>query len=61
MKMLVRILIIFCAKRALKYEQISKMLLDQEGVNYIYAVGTMIVNRNAWLNRIKKLQEFINK
>ena len=56
---IIRMLIIFCAKRALKYDQMKQLLLNEEGVDYIYAVGTMVYNKERWLNRIHKLQEIV--
>lgn len=57
----VRLLIIYCSNRALKYDQMKQMLLDQEGIRFIYAVGTMVYNRNIWLNRIEWLSKTFGK
>ena len=58
--MFIRLLIIYCSKRALKYDQMRAMLLEQKGHRYIYAVGTMVWNRDIWLNRIKWLSKKID-
>lgn len=57
----IRLLIIYCTKRALKYDQMKQMLLEQEKLTYIYAIGTMIVNRDIWLNRVKWLSKTFGK
>ncbi len=54
---IIRLLIDFCCKKALKYEQRKEMLLKQEGFKYIYAVGSNVAHRDVWLKRIKKLQD----
>jgi hypothetical protein len=53
----IRLLIIYCSKRALKYDQMKAMLLEQEGLRFIYAVGTMVYNRNIWLKRVEWLSK----
>ena len=56
-----RKLIDICCKKALKYEQRKEMLLNQKGIEYIYAVGSNIYERDIWLKRVLKLQNWINK
>ena len=56
-----RRLIDICCKKALKYDLRKKMLLEQEGIKFIYAVGSNVVERDRWLKRIKLLQDWIGK
>lgn len=57
-----RFLMVFCAKRALKYEQMKDMLLAQDdSINYIYSVGTVVLERNKWLKRLLWLQNICKK
>ena len=56
-----RRLIDICCKKALKYDQRSEMLLKQEGLKYIYAVGSNAYERDKWLKRVVKLQNWIGK
>jgi len=58
---LVRQLINYCCKKALKYEQRKEMLLNQKGIEFIYAVGSNVCYRDVWLGRIKRLQLTINR
>jgi hypothetical protein len=58
---IIRNLIDFCCKKALKYELRKEMLVKQEGIRFIYAVGSNIYERDKWLSRIEKLQNTINK
>jgi hypothetical protein len=58
---IVRKLIDFCCKKAVKYELRKEMLVKQEGIRFIYAVGSNIYERDKWLNRIEKLQDIIGK
>jgi len=58
---IIRKLIDFCCKKALKYEFRKEMLVKQEGIRFIYAVGSNIYERDKWLNRIVKLQDIIDK
>ena len=58
---IIRVLINICCGQALKYEQRLRMLLSEEGVNYIYAVGCNICSRDMWLKRIVKLQSLRTK
>ena len=37
------------------------MLLNQKSIDYIYAVGSNVYERNIWLKRIQKLQNIIKK
>ncbi len=53
----IRMLINICCKQALKYNQRLEMLLSQEGVKYIYAVGCNACSRDMWLERVEKLQK----
>jgi len=54
----IRILLIaFCIKQALKYEQCEKMLLKRmDSVDLIYSVGVSVIRHNKWIERAKKLQ-----
>jgi len=56
-----RRLIDICCKKALKYDLRINMLLDQEGIKFIYAVGSNVVERDRWLKRIELLQNWIGK
>jgi hypothetical protein len=56
-----RRLIDICCKQALKYDLRKKMLLEQEGIKYIYAVGSNVYERDRWLKRIERLQDWIGK
>ncbi len=58
---IVRKLIDFCCKKAVKYELRKEILVKQEGIRFIYAVGSNIYERDKWLNRIEKLQNIIGK
>lgn len=58
---LIRIIIDVCCKYALKYELRLNMLLKQEDLKYIYAVGSNVIQRDKWLKRVVKLQNSINK
>jgi hypothetical protein len=58
---IVRKLIDYCCKRALRHEQRKEMLLSQKGIEFIYAVGSNDYDRDIWLNRIKYLQKMIRK
>ena len=58
---LVRLLIIYCTKKAEKYERLKQMLLAEEGVQYIYAVGTMEMNKRRWLRKVVWLQKIAHK
>lgn len=58
---LIRILMDVCCKYALKYELRVNMLLKQEDLKYIYVVGSSVIQRDMWLKRLVKLQNFINK
>ena len=58
---IVRKLIDYCCKRALRHEQRKEMLLSQKGIEFIYAVGSNVYDRDIWLNRIKYLQKTIRK
>lgn len=57
----IRILIIYCSKKALKYNQLKDLLMEQTKLDYIYAIGTMVVNRNKWLDRVKWLTKITKK
>ena len=56
-----RRLIDICCKKALKYDLRINMLLDQEGIKFIYSVGSNVVERDRWLKRIELLQNWIGK
>ena len=56
-----RKLIDICCKKALKYEQRKEMLLNQKGIEYIYAVGSNVYERDIWLKRVVRLQDWISK
>ena len=56
-----RRLIDICCKKALKYDLRINMLLDQEGIKFIYSVGSNVVERDRWLKRIELLQDWIGK
>lgn len=59
--MIIRLLIIFCAKKALKYQQMIVMFVNQENVDHIYATGTMVVHRDKWLKRVGFLEKILTK
>jgi hypothetical protein len=54
---LIRLLIIYCTKKAEKYGRLSECLLAESGYSYVYAIGTMEVKRKRWLRRVKWLLE----
>ena len=55
---LIHYMIIFCTKRVVKYQQSVDVLQNNDySLDYIYTIGLMIVKRDKWLNRIKKLQK----
>jgi len=56
-----RRLIDICCKKALKYDLRKEMLLEQEGLRFIYTVGSNIYERDRWLKRIERLQDWIGK
>ena len=58
---IVRNLIDFCCKKAVKYELRKEILVKQKGIRFIYAVGRNIYERDKWLIRIEKLQDIIGK
>ncbi len=58
---IVRRLIDICCKQALKYDQRRELLSKQQGLKYIYAIGSNVVQRDTWLKRIEWLQNSINK
>ena len=58
---IVRRLIDICCKQALKYDMRKQMLLEQEGIKFIYAVGSNVYERDKWLKRIERLQNWICK
>ena len=60
-KWIVRRLIDYCCKQALKYEQRKEMLKNLEGIKYIYSIGSNIVQRDKWLNRIYLLEKSIGR
>ncbi|MFW6219988.1 MAG: hypothetical protein ACOC33_04035 [bacterium] len=49
-----QILMLYCVKRAYKYEEIRKMLLAEENTP-IYALGLIIITKEKWMKRIAKL------
>ena len=60
MKTFIHYMIIFCTKRVVKYQQRIDVLHNNEySLDYIYAIGLMVVKRNIWLNKIKKLQTIL--
>jgi len=62
MEYIIRLLIIFCTKRAYKYEELYQTLLKANpNLGYAYTIGTMVLNRERWLKRIIKLQKCIVK
>lgn len=59
---LIHYMIIFCTKRVVKYQQSVDVLQNNDySLDYIYTIGLMIVKRDKWLNRIKKLQKKLQK
>ena len=54
--MLRHFLIIFCSKKANKYNVLLDMLKEGKGFNRIYAVGLMAVKRDKWLIRVENLK-----
>ena len=56
-----RRLIDICCKQALKYDMRKQMLLEQKGIKFIYAVGSNVYERDRWLKRIERLQNWIGK
>jgi hypothetical protein len=52
----VHLIISFCSKRALRYDQCLNMYSNLEGIDYIYSSGLMIHKRDKWLNIVKWLQ-----
>jgi len=57
----IRLLIIYCTQRALKYDNMLKLLMEQNKLEIIYAIGTMVYNKNKWLNRVKWLDKKFGK
>jgi hypothetical protein len=57
----VRLLIDFCCGKALKYQQRTDLLHNTKGTNYIYSIGSNVVQRDKWLKRIYLLEKFIGK
>lgn len=59
---IIRRLIDYCSMRALKYDQVKNMLAAQdESLDYIYAVGSNVMRRDKWLERVVKLQNLIDE
>ena len=56
-----RKMIDYCCKKALKYDQRKEMLLLQKDIKFFYAIGSNVMNRDKWFNRIKKIQNRIIK
>lgn len=56
-----RRLIDICCKKALKHDLRMKMLLEQEGIRFIYAIGSNVYERNKWFDRIERLEKWIGQ
>lgn len=52
----IQLLILWCAKRALYYDQIYNMLISIKGSKHYYAIGVVYYNRAKWLERVAWLQ-----
>lgn len=58
---IVRILISYCCKQALKYDNRARMLSDLQGIKFMFSIGSNIVYRDKWLNRIYLLEKSIGR
>ncbi len=68
MKIFIRTLLIhYCAKQATKHQIRLKAIDDKtsqenfpcgDGLNRITAMGTIVIARNKWLNRLNRLSEW---
>lgn len=54
-------LIDYCCKQAIKYDFRVKMLLGQECIEFLYAIGSNSYARDRWLKRVKHIQDWIDK
>ena len=55
--MLRHFLIIYCSKKASKYNDLLSMYKeDVDGLNHIYTTGLMVVRKEKWLGLVQKLQ-----
>jgi hypothetical protein len=50
-----QLIMLYCIKKAYKYEEMRKMLLAEEHTP-IYALGLTIITKEKWMKRISKLR-----
>jgi hypothetical protein len=61
-KWIARRAIDFCCRMALKYDQRAIMLKNNDTkFEYVYALGSNIVQRDKWLKRINQIQTWIGQ